>query len=436
MQYHFKFGAYVPSYLLMKINTPDPILNIKELQPADQLVFIHEYTHFLQNITGCCGVSQIWSTFDQLRQVISNEQKSDEKEFIIPLSNDVIEKQKLFIRTLKTVSGSKYLPSSIADNNASIQNVRFALDESFKELYPQQKIYFVEFDIADSKGDTAVYKFGDTAVSETMAYLMETKYFGESEEINNFPYRCCQKLGEWMETDALKDDQILFALCDIALLSSYPGRTFYQILLEIVQKRIHISNAEEVYGIGEKVIQSMGFNIWEDFKAAKEGAVIVLEDIFNYEIFKSTLCWLKYVLESGYESRLANPKFMLQLYREPNQYDGLWKNIMAQFGTPLIYNYFEDRFFRAPLELEEIEKDIEPLFLLASQQVYNTLLKGYNEVSNNCGLYKCCKRSSNAVVDDRCIEEPWERANDENLCAYASLWVLYGLSSKKIILSS
>lgn len=35
MQYHFKFGAYIPSYLLMKINTPDPISKIKDLQPDE-----------------------------------------------------------------------------------------------------------------------------------------------------------------------------------------------------------------------------------------------------------------------------------------------------------------------------------------------------------------------------------------------------------------
>ena len=419
MQYHFKFGAYIPSYLLMKINTPDPISNIKYLQPADQSVFIHEYTHYLQNITGCCGVSQIWSTFDQLRQVISNEQKNKEKEFTVPLSNDVIEKQKLFIRTLRTVSGSKYLSSSINDKNAHIQNVRFVLDENFQKLNPKAKIYFVEFDVIDTNGGFEVYKFGDTAVSETMAYLMETRYFGESEEINDFPYRCCQKLGNWMKTDILKDDQILFALCDISLVSPYPGRAFYQILLEIAQKNLSITDAEEIYKLGEEVIRSMGFNIWDEFKTAKEGAIIVLEDIFNHDIFKNTLSWLKYILESGYQSRLANPKFMLQLYREPNQYDGLWNNVMAQFGTPMIYNYFEERFFSSPLELREIEHEIEPLFLIASQQVYNTLLKGYNQTDNNCGLFKCCKKSPNASVDERCIEQPWERTKDKKLCAYA-----------------
>lgn len=434
MQYHFKFGAYVPSYLLMKINTPDSISNIKELRPEDQLTFIHEYTHYLQNITGCCGMSQIWSTYDQLRQVISNEQKNGEAEFSVPLSNDVIEKQKLFIRTLRTVSGSRYLSSSMSDDSASIRNVRFVLDDNFQKLAPYAKTYFVEFDLIDAKGASEIYKFGDTAVSETMAYLMETKYFPISEEINNFPYRCCQKLGDWMKTDILKDNEILFALCDISLVSPYPGRAFYQILLEIVQKRISITNADEIYKFGEEVLQSIGFNIWDEFKNAKQGAITVLEEIFNHDIFKATVTWLKYILESGYQSRLLTPNFMLQLYRESNQYEGLWKNALAQFGTPMIYNYFEERFFSSPIELKQIETEIEPLFLIASQQVYNTLLKGYNKDDNNCGLYRCCKKSPNAVVDDRCIEAPWGRIKDEKLCAYAALWVLYGLSGKRMIL--
>ncbi len=435
MQYHFIFGAYVPSYLLIKINTPDPLTNIKTLEKADRAVFLHEYIHFLQNITGGFGQSHIWSTYDQLRQVISDQQKSGEKKLEIPVVNDVTQRLRLFIRALQAISGRKYLPEYMDDNTAFIENVSLLLDPAFQELNTGSAIRFLNLKIADEKGNKTDYLFGDTAVSETMAYLMESKYFGESEEINNFPYRSCQKLGEWMETPLLENKEWLFALCDVALLSPYPGRMFYQILLEMFRQDFIPGSAEEIYEYGIRVMYDDGWRVWEDFENAKNGAIIVLSELFSHQSFKPTLEWFKYILESGYKERIANPTFMLQLYREPDQYEGIWKNIFAQFGTPHLQNLKNERYFNPPLQLNSMKDEIEPLLLLAAQQVSNTLMFRQNEKDTICGLYKCCDRSPNIEVDERCICEPWERAKDENSCAYAALWTGYGLSEKNVIMT-
>jgi hypothetical protein len=398
---------------------------------VDQAVFVHEYTHYLQNISGGFGHAHIWSTYDQLRQLVYDEQQNNSNELRIPIRNEVATRQGLFMRTLKTVSGNKFVPVGIDDKTSIIHTVRLIKDESYQKLNVDSDVRFVSLVLRDEEKNEAEYLFGDTAVSETMAFLMETKFFGQT-EINNFPYRSCQKLGEWMGTPLLENDEWLFALCDVAILSSYPGRMFYQILLDMYQKGFVPGTAEHIYDYGLRLMYNNGWKIWEDFENNMNGAMIVLNELIQHPIFKETVEWFKYILASGYQSRINNQYFMLHLYREPDPYSGIWQNVMAQFGTPQLHNLLGERFFNAPLELKNIETKIEPLFLLSLQQVNNTLMFGHT----HCDLYKCCEKAPNIQEDDRCKNEPWERSKDEQKCAYGSLWALYGFSGKNVIVKA
>ena len=428
MQYHFVFGSYVPSYLLIKIRTVDPIDNIRDLIDADKAIFFHEYTHFLQNITGGFGHSHIWHTYDQLRQVVSEEQKNLSKIIKIPLSNEVMDQQRLFIRVMRTINGNKYVPEGIDDATASIESLKLVKDKNFDTLYPHAGMRFLNLHLKDENGNEGDYLFGDTAVSETMAYLIETKYFGES-VFNNYPYRACRKLGERLQTDLLENDEWLFALCDVSLISNYPGRAFHQILLDMSQTGFVPNVAEDIYDYGLRLMyEKLKWRVWEDFEENKNGAIHVLNELTDYPIFKETVEWFKYILDFGYSERVAVPSMLLQIYREPDCFKGLWELAMARFGTPQIQNSVGERYFSAPLELKDKEEKIEPLFLLSLQQLNNTLIFG----NSHCGLYKCCDKSPNVTVDDRCKNSPWERAKDDNICAYGTLWRLYGFTKKNV----
>jgi hypothetical protein len=429
VQYHFVFGSYVPSYLLIKIQIPDSLANITNLAKVDQAVFLHEYTHFLQNISGGFGHAHIWNTYDQLRQLLSDEQMNPADEIKIPIRNEVATRQRLFMKTLRTVSGNKFVPDGIDDKTALVSSVKLVKDADFEKLNPGSNIWFLNLRLRDNKNNVADYLFGDTAVSETMAYLMEKKFFG-GEEINNFPYRSCQKLGEWMGTTLLENDEWLFALCDVAMLTSYPGRMFYQILLEMYQRDFLPDVAEHIYDYGLRLMYQNGWRVWDDFENNKNGAKIVLSDLIQHPIFIETVEWFKYILESGYQSRINNQYFMLELYRAADPYSGMWKNVMAQFGTPQIHNALGERFFSAPIELKKLEEKIEPLFLLSLQQINNTLMFG----QAHCDLYRCCEKAPNIEEDERCKTAPWERAKDEKKCAYGSLWKLYDFAKKKVTL--
>jgi hypothetical protein len=121
---------------------------------------------------------------------------------------------------------------------------------------------------------------------------------------------------------------------------------------------------------------------------------------------------------------------LLELFKQPIVFEGWWENVMAQFGTPQIYNSKQEPSFRAPLELQELEPLIQPIWLSTIQQIHHTLLGG----RRRCTLYDVCDRSKNGLkTDERCHYAPWVRASDQLTCAYGSLWVNYGLADKIVL---
>lgn len=419
-------GSYVHSYFVINIGTPDAIPNIKQLPPEHQATFIHEYTHFLQNITGGFGVSQIWNTFDRSRQLISSLQKSPDPVLRLPLKGSVVEQQEVYYHALKAIQGDSTLPAGMNDSLAFIKSLNFYLDDRYERIDPLSRFHFLKLRIEDSEGGKCGYKFGEIAVSETMAYLMERKYFGHS-PLPNFPYHSCQLLGKYLETDITENDEYLFVLCDVALATHFPGRMFYQILLEMSHREFKPQNGREVIDYGVDYLRRNKWNPVSDMEKAVSGAVNVVEDLFRNKIFEHTREWFKYILGSGYVTRRDNPYFFLELYNAPVVFEGWWNNVIAQFGTPQLYNAKKDRYFNAPLELKGIEASIEPIWLSTIQQIHHTLLAG----SRRCTLYDVCDKSQNVIVTDyRCDTAPWDRATDDQTCAYASLWVMFMLKDK------
>jgi hypothetical protein len=429
---HWKnvYGTYVPCYLLINLKQTDAELHsIRDIDERDQRVFFHEYTHFLQNIAGGFGHSHIWQTYDKLRQVISDLRKNEAAEISIPLKNTVTEQQELMEKVMETIEGSYSIRNGVDDNTAFVPNANLYLDESFQKLQQGKNVHFLNLQIEDDNGRRTNYSFGESAVSETMAYLMESKMFDE-QNVANFPYKACQKVAAYLGSNLTYNKEWLFAMCDIAMLCNYPGMAFYTILLDMQHANFIPEQTEQIYEFGENAMKNRGWDIWGNFETNKNGAIHVIKELFRNPIFEETLNWLVYIIDEGFNYRKANPHFMLKLYQEASPFEGSWDDINKLFGTPQLHNAKDDRYFQATVSLKEKEKNIEPLFLLSLKQIQNTLYDG----ASKCDLLECCRKAKiGPEIDYRCVTEPWARSSDEKTCAYGAQWLLFGLANKKVV---
>ena len=326
-------GNYLPSYLLINFaETQEPLDNVNLFDEREKRIFFHEYTHFLQDITGGYGHGKIWNNYDRTRQMISQLQQANEPEIPIALNNATTEHERLLGDVRTNIEGSYFVAGNIDDNSAKVSGMTFYRSSSFETLKPGSKMDFINLMLEDERGQTANYAFGELAISETMAYLMEIKFFGEGKVVH-FPYRACQRLGAYLGTSFTENKEWLFALCDTALLFDYPGFAFYMLLVKAAQQEYSPEKAEDIYCYGIAIMDDLGFHMQVSFQKNKNGAIEVVRKLFSDGIFKDTVDWFVYILEKGYAYRVNDISFMLKLYQEALVMEGSWNEVYLALGV-------------------------------------------------------------------------------------------------------
>jgi hypothetical protein len=429
------YGTYLTSFLRIYIETDKSLKQLDTVDPHEAGMFTHEYTHFLQNITSSFGQMHVWGTYDRLRQYIAGIQKNGEEELKVPLTGAIADEQRGLLIIRANMKGDERVIQFMEDSTTKVVGHRFVKDEEHAKVYPDRSdLNHLELSVKDAKGWPGKYLFGETAVSETMAYLMERKYYQGGSPAPEYPYRAGQHLAEYMGAKWVENEELLFALCDVSLLSGYPGTIFFRIIEDLQAKKIEPKSAEELFDYGIQFMYGSGIQVFEQYENNMNGALHVLGQLLPHPDMEPTIEWGRYLLLMGFRIRKETPHLMINLYREPALFKGYWNKIMLQFGNPSLHNKTTERLFKAPYDRREIEDLIDPIHLLAVHEVLMTLVQKDKKV---CGLYKYCEESTNGPkVDDRCKNAPWLRAKDEKTCAYGALWSLYGLSAKTVIQES
>lgn len=423
------FGKYFPNYLLIFVDTDENLDQIQGLSEHSQRTIFHEYTHFLQNLTGSCGFFSAWTVFQRIAILVNDLQTTVDEKILLPIQSSQTERQKVISKSIKSVCGSKRL-RNIDDNTARVIGVKIYKSNEIKELTGSDRVDFIQLTISDKDGKEEPYNFGEIAISETMAFLMESKKFGE-QNLENFPYKACKKLAEYLNSHFAGNDEFLFALCDLSLCYPYPGYAFYVLLLDLEREKEKIMKVEDINIIGHEILRSRGYFFDEIFEKNKEGLINAFHALHLYEnpFFANLFTWFEYLIRTGYFLRRQDPFFMLNLYRD-SLYTGKWNEIVYQLGFPQTCNNQNDRFFRCPVPLASIETTIEPFFLLALKEIEKTLYSG----SFTCALLKFCRKSKNGdVTNYDCVTQPWNIIPDHKLCVYKAYCRIFGIDKKEII---
>jgi hypothetical protein len=81
-------GFYTPSYFRIKVNTDDSFLSFDEnLSELGAAIFLHEYIHYLQDITTTHGLFNIISEVDFIKLFNSKLQGEDVESLEVPFSS-------------------------------------------------------------------------------------------------------------------------------------------------------------------------------------------------------------------------------------------------------------------------------------------------------------------------------------------------------------
>lgn len=417
-----QMGYYNPSFLQMKVDANCCLMDLNAISTPHYSTFFHEYIHFLQDMTTTFGLVNVNIVGNRLMHYVKEVETGSGATFSvsIPITAGHVtqinkEMQQVYLGQAQIVRGPM-APAAVTVTAVTLVNSTVFLPHPYSKFLDE-----VEVDFTFS-GNAYKYKLGAIGLMETMANLIQGKFF-PSTSAPAIPYNSSELVAQKEYPAIGSNPEFVFALCDICLLDYHPGRAFYHMLQQMKLKAFVPARAEDIYAFVKAQIKGpAGETLHQIFTARSIDAENLYSSIFSTPVFANEQQWLKTVILSARDLRLTTPTFMLNLYRQPNAKSPAFVALLNTLGTPLMFNRNDDGYFIPPATLAALP--IMPDRLSAIMEMFRL----FDEGRKHCGLTGFCCTS--IATDARCSNAPWSRATDTQLCGYGQFWKTWALTGK------
>jgi len=410
-------GFYSPSFMHLHVGgsfEPSKIGVIHD--DYSESIYLHEYTHFIQDISTTYGYTNINIFADYMRMANNKVTASSPGGFKVPVdpvpgaADNVYAGLKL--HELYNGSGDA-LAITIKNYKETMKPV--VLDVGSRNF----PVIELTYSIPGSR-KLKTFEFGALCVMESMAFLLERACYPASPTSPDLPYRSAEKLAQLLHPAFAKNPLNILALCDVALRDFHPGSFFFDTLYLLKRNKMVPGSPEEVYDFANKHHKPFKFgtasNLDELFSFSGNQAINQLGKYFYDPQFDPIKNWLENIIRKSMEYRFKNPTFTIDIARSgPIAGNKPLADFMNAAGTPLITNDLNQLYLFDPNSYTT-----EPNYPLiwAVDQIMEVLLAD----QKNCDLIGYCK-SVRAPTDTRCHHSPWDRANDPPpWCPFAIMW--------------
>ncbi len=383
-------GFYRPHFFSLFINGEFNI-DLSEISKTDLGTFVHEYIHYLQNLTTIFGLRNSMFYFSYLYEVKKHIAENDKIE--IPIKID-------FSETIK---------------NGQIRfNLSNGSTKIFSPEYDDVKLYIstaTEKDVTINVLVLELYKegekienliVGNNFVKESMARLYQQLFDNEVEH-PTFPYKTAEILCKVLNPDLLKDKRKLIAICLLSLNSQNSGYTLYDLIIrtqsdkelnaiDLYKKYLNefsVINNNEKITIKDFLLQSL-----DKFEEILSSSIVA--DINHFKLMIENI---KYSAEKN-----ILPLIDI-LFSDMENIEKL-KEIIDFYGIPHIRTISGYNFF--PLNQEQNKPAEEYIELLGQQAVFERILE-LGKDKKMCSLFPVCQLSEDDVIDENCFNEQWKR---------------------------
>ena len=404
-------GFYSPSFLRMHVGTKKSLINLNALNDDfAESVYLHEYCHFIQDVTTNYGLSNLCTTVDYMKFVnnhVINLPKGNFSVPVLPIQNapdNVHANLELFSiyngsgeDDYVTLTGHRKLNATVQSNSNNLN------------------VPYIEVDYAVN-GIASTFEFGALCIVENMAYIIESECYPSCPPSPDLPYIAAEKLVDLIYPQIGNDRLNVLALCDASLKHPNPGPFFYDTLLRIQANNITINQPEDVYQIcNQATINFNGATTFNQlFPIMGKDAISQIQGYFNDTRFQSLKDWLENMINKAVDFRRQNETFPLDIARSGKiAANRKLASFMSNVGTPLVTNEIGETTLSDPRP-----NPTTPNYstIWAIDQIHSVFW-GWQKYCELVGL--CC--SSGINTDMRCTNEPWER-NLEPDCAFGQMW--------------
>lgn len=431
--YHGVSGLYHPSFFQMEIDHEASLEKLSELPDPILETYLHEYVHFLQNISTTFGLTNACYVVEFMKYAAKEIKFTYGEEFPIPLPLKQEQEHKVFEneKLMRAYSGTSRMP----DENLWIKVVN-QIDRS-KEKYSvgagvEVDIPKITVHYLDSENKDREFVFGATCIIENMAFLIERMSIKQHKQLADIPYHAAELIAYHFYPEFAKEPLNVLALCDASLFSFHPADLFVNTLKYMFEKHWLPEKPMDVYDLCKKFLKvdyQGATDIFELYAVQKDAAIRELQSYFTNDEFKDNKKWIEVVLNKAFELRVKWPSFMLDLaVSGPPKQNKVFATLIHDIGTPQVTNLLGADYFYHP---DIASHDFRPYAFVAISQIFKIL----NREQTGCGIRHSCQLNAESqgmqdYTDDRC-NRPWERSNDKLLCPFAQIWKMWELTGKR-----
>lgn len=408
-------GAYYPGVFMIKLNKSlYKGVQYDDFDNEDWQTFVHEYVHFLQDIS--TGHGYLYFFFKSQRFNLA----------LYEIKNNSSIEIKLPIRTedtgVKNASGKEMLLDFYEGDSRQyrfhhINRIALETDEISTELFSEQSdlemsLHSVNIYYNDEDNP---YHFGNECVIESMAYLIEHHLFGARERINEFPYNTCELICREICPGLLQEPERIVMLAEIALMCDDCGKAFYKLINHCAENEIWDLKEDDFKDFCLRSSE-VAFGVFDEaYRKAIEGIDILFPISFPYTAV--TNMQLKVFLKCGHNYRKRNKLFISDAFKHPDskQY---FKYLIALFDIPMLIDGNGNRYGKEGTQNIPVADAFLSLLTIESDM--------------GCGLQSFCLESKLECYEkNMCTHYPWRQCDSNEFCPIAVYFKGYGLDKKQ-----
>lgn len=426
---------YRPAFFQIKIASPVELNNWKDMTDSTLSFYLHEYIHFIQDISTIYGLINISTINYYIQDSASRIHRQSEKGFEVPLKLTERDGDFGYLNyNLQPI----YIGSSINPKRKEIDFVSYKIE---KELFSDIKsIDVVNVKLIDKiENKTFDIKLGGNLITEGMAYLSERYVYyeilrdqGFEFPADEYPYCVAEKIAENIYPELAEYKILIIAVCDCCLMTYHPGLSFIRTLEFLKQQEFIENNIEEkeIISLLYQEVSSHLKGTHYDFDVIVEQVRDSIKKSFKVEYFEGNNQWIDILFDRIKQIRGNRPEFLIDFLQLGDlKGNVLFDSFHRLFGSPLVLNGENLATIALPEQFDP--KNFHPYLFWAINQMLKIFT---NQNPIPCELKDFCLKSkeindAKIIVDNRCDTAPWEKYNDdEGLCPVGTMWKHWGLS--------
>lgn len=384
---------------------------------AEISTLIHEYVHFLQDISTQTGLIYFRFYAELLHLYVYLGQKNHKLELPIDLENCGVENGFEQYELLALYTGSEehlkihHINKILAEKEELLEEI-FSHNDSLKDKPIQQMAIYYD-DNEDKR-----YYFGGCCVRESMAYLIERLAFDGEIREHEFPYNACEMVCEKLCPELLKRPELIVAICELSLMHYHSGLEFCYLVKHISEEKLKFKNVTELYNYFYGKIDFLYTNY--------NNAIADIDAHINF-LFSKDLQYMRKVNESvksffnrGYELRNQNRLFITDVLLCENFMDFVNKYI-KKIAMPLLVDSKGAMYSEADLQYIPVPMAVLEFF---AHPEYGCCLRRFGIKCDSCNF-----------DEHVCFKKPWLQCkHKQELCPFAAYLRHYKLDDVTFII--